>query len=133
MLGTPIWSDMWDPGPRLKNPSAIPDDRSGITNLYFLEKYPSEMDTSLKRTSLLCLLCCTSILYFFLPSKTDISQKWTHSTVSVPAISSFMLSFSKMDSPVRWIVRTHPKCVFFWDAYCNILNRQTNVDVVLWW
>ena len=69
MLGTPIWSDMWDPGPRLKNPSAIPDDRSGITNLYFLEKYPSEMDTSLKRTSLLCLLCCTSILYFFYPLK----------------------------------------------------------------
>ena len=25
MLGTPIWSDMWVPGPRMKNPSAIPD------------------------------------------------------------------------------------------------------------
>ena len=24
MLGTPIWSDMWVPGPRMKNPSAIP-------------------------------------------------------------------------------------------------------------
>ena len=25
ILGTPIWPDMWVPGPRLKNPSAIPD------------------------------------------------------------------------------------------------------------
>ena len=25
MLGTPIWPDMWVRGPRLKNPSAIPD------------------------------------------------------------------------------------------------------------
>lgn len=25
MLGTPIWSDMWVPGPRMKNPSAIPE------------------------------------------------------------------------------------------------------------
>ena len=24
MLGTTIWSDMWVPGPRMKNPSAIP-------------------------------------------------------------------------------------------------------------
>lgn len=28
MLGTPIWSDMWVPGPRMKNPSAIPETRS---------------------------------------------------------------------------------------------------------
>ena len=27
MLGTPIWSDMWVPGPRMKNPSAIPGAR----------------------------------------------------------------------------------------------------------
>ena len=25
MRGTPIWPDMWVRGPRLKNPSAIPD------------------------------------------------------------------------------------------------------------
>ena len=30
MLGTPIWSDMWVPGPRMKNPSAIPGGVSKI-------------------------------------------------------------------------------------------------------
>ena len=36
MLGTPIWSDMWVPGPRMKNPSAIPGEGFGFVVKYFV-------------------------------------------------------------------------------------------------
>lgn len=38
MLGTPIWSDMWVPGPRMKNPSAIPVEHDFIVRNSILEQ-----------------------------------------------------------------------------------------------
>ena len=34
MLGTPIWPNMRVPGPRLKNPSAIPETGSTVYDLH---------------------------------------------------------------------------------------------------
>ena len=43
MLGTPIWPDMRVPGPRLKNPGAIPDCGS---ELYSVDEWLDDCKTS---------------------------------------------------------------------------------------
>ena len=56
MLGTPIWSDMWVPGPRMKNPSAIPAAPGRKEGRPLAVKKKADKITSISPTRAICTL-----------------------------------------------------------------------------